>query len=109
MATTAYSQRYAREIDVEQLAWLLSGRQPIAAEQVPEIDPKWSDWIRSDIKCSSCGGTGAHVVRSARARGTQKLIRQSHFRLGRTATTRIILSVNSMAKMMACSPNLTGS
>lgn len=80
MATTAYSQHYAREIDVEQLAWLLSGRQPIAAEQVPEIDPKWSDWIRSDIKCSSCGRTGAHVVRSARARGTQKLIRQSHFR-----------------------------
>ena len=80
MATTAYSQHYAREIDVEQLAWLLSGRQPIAAEQVPEIDPKWSDWIRSDVRCSSCGSTGAHVVRSARARATQKLIRQSHFR-----------------------------
>lgn len=68
MATTAYSQFYAREIDVEQLAWLLGGRQPIPREQVPEIDPKWGDWIRSDVQCSSCGRTGAQVVGSARAR-----------------------------------------
>lgn len=80
MATTAYSQHYAREIDVEQLAWLLSGRQAVADEEVPEIDPKLSGWIRSDIQCSSCGKIGAHVVRSARARETRKLIRQSHFR-----------------------------
>ncbi|RWP58111.1 MAG: hypothetical protein E5V60_07815 [Mesorhizobium sp.] len=80
MATTAYSKHYAREIDVEQLAWLLSGRQPDASEQVSEIDSKWSEWIRSDVQCSSCGRIGAHVVRSARSRGTQKVIRQSHFR-----------------------------
>jgi hypothetical protein len=80
VATTAYSQHYAREIDVEQLAWLLSGRQAVLDEKVPEIDPKWGEWIRSDIQCSSCGRIGAHVVRAARARETQKLIRQSHFR-----------------------------
>jgi len=80
MATTAYSRHYAREIDVEQLAGLLRGTQPISAEQASDIDPKFSEWIRSDIQCSSCGRLGAQVVRSARARGTQKLIRQSHFR-----------------------------
>jgi heme oxygenase len=80
MATTAYSRHYAREIDVEQLAGLLRGTQPISAEQASDIDLKFSEWIRSDIQCSSCGRLGAQVVRSARARGTQKLIRQSHFR-----------------------------
>lgn len=80
MATTAYSQYYAREIDVEQVAWLLSGRQLVLGEQVPEIDPKWTDWIRTDVQCSSCGRNGAQIVRSARARETKKLIRQSHFR-----------------------------
>jgi hypothetical protein len=80
MATTAYSRYYAREIDIEQLAGLLRGTQPSLAEQASDIDPKWSDWIQSDIQCSSCGRLGAQVVRSARARGTQKLIRQSHFR-----------------------------
>jgi hypothetical protein len=58
----------------------LRGSQPISAEQASDIDPKWSEWIQSDIQCSSCGRLGAQVVRSARARGTQKLIRQSHFR-----------------------------
>ena len=80
MATTAYSRHYAREIDVEQLSGLLRGTQPISSEQASDIDPKWNEWIRSDIQCSSCGRLGAQVVRSARAAGTKRLIRQSHFR-----------------------------
>lgn len=80
MATTAYSQHYSRELDVDQLAWLLVGLAPVVGQSAPEIDPKWNTWILSDVRCSSCGRSGAHVVRSARSRQSRKIIRQSHFR-----------------------------
>lgn len=66
MATTAYSRHYAREIDVEQLAGLLRGTQPISAEQASDIDPKFSEWIRSDIR-PAAGSVLKLCVRPGRA------------------------------------------
>lgn len=79
MPTTAYSKYFRRELDVEQLAKLLGAPLNVAGSE-PDVDARWREWIRSDIQCSSCGISGAQVVRSARTRETLKAVRQPHFR-----------------------------
>lgn len=80
MPATAFSQHYARELDVEQLAWLLTHIGPVVGQQsIPDLSP-WADWIRNDIQCSSCGKRGAQIVRPGKARGTTTVVRQAHFR-----------------------------
>lgn len=80
MPTTAFSAHFSRELDVEQLGWLLTASIPAGSQQTtPDFTPH-AEWIRKDIRCSSCGKSGAQVVRSAKARGTQALVRQAHFR-----------------------------
>ncbi|MGY5790232.1 hypothetical protein ACXHXM_08170 len=80
MPTTAFSAHYSRELDVEQLGWLLSGNHPGNGQAAVADLSQWADWIRTDIRCSSCGKTGAQVVRPSKARGGQAVLRQAHFR-----------------------------
>lgn len=80
MPTTAYSSYYSRELDVDQLGSLLNGN-PLMQTQTAVIDfSPWADWIRNDVCCSSCGKTGAQIVRPSMARGGHAVLRQSHFR-----------------------------
>lgn len=80
MPATAFSVRFARELDVDQLAILMTGQQPTSARDGAELLSASGDAIRSDIQCSSCGKFGAHIVRSARSRASRAILRQAHFR-----------------------------
>jgi hypothetical protein len=80
MPTTAFSAHFSRELDVEQLGWLLTAGVPDGGQQTIHDFAPYADWIRTDIRCSSCGKSGAQIVRSAKSRGTQILVRQAHFR-----------------------------
>lgn len=80
MPTTAFSTYFARELDVEQLGWLLHGNPPPDGQRTTLDLSQWADWIRNDVRCSSCGKSGAQVVRPSKARGSQALLRQAHFR-----------------------------
>lgn len=80
MPTTAFSTFFARELDVEQLSWLLHGNPPPDRDRTALDLSQWAEWIRNDIRCSSCGKSGAQVVRPSKARGGQALLRQAHFR-----------------------------
>ncbi|MEH6521936.1 hypothetical protein [Sulfitobacter sp.] len=74
MPTTAFSSRFKRELDPEQLLMLM-GADPIAA-----ISPEHREFISNDVVCSSCGVTGAQIVSQTKSRATAKAIRQPHFR-----------------------------
>ncbi|RUU97332.1 hypothetical protein EOA79_25125 [Mesorhizobium sp. M1A.F.Ca.IN.020.03.2.1] len=80
MPATAYSVRFARELDVEQLATLMTGVQPTPERDGAELLRMSGDAIRDDIQCSSCGKFGARLVRSARSRASRAVLRQAHFR-----------------------------
>lgn len=74
MPKTAFSTYFVREIDPEQLLAL------IKVASIDAISPEQREWIRHDVMCSSCGATGAQIVRESKARATAKAIRQPHFR-----------------------------
>ncbi len=80
MPATAFSIRFARELDVDQLATLMTGAQPTQDRDGAELLSGFGDAIRADIQCSSCGKFGAGVVRSARSRASKAVLRQAHFR-----------------------------
>lgn len=80
MPATAFSIRFARELDVDQLAILMTGAQPSQDRDGAELLSGFGDAIRADIQCSSCGKFGAGVVRSARSRASRAVLRQAHFR-----------------------------
>jgi hypothetical protein len=79
MPKTAYSTWYRRELDVEQLVGLMLQVPPEQSID-RELAEAQREWIRSDIRCSSCGAHGAQIVRSARRKATNAAIRQAHFR-----------------------------
>lgn len=80
MPATAFSVRFARELDVDQLAILMTGTQPTQDRDGAELLSAFGNAIRTDIQCSSCGKFGAHIVRSARSRASKAVLRQAHFR-----------------------------
>lgn len=80
MPTTAFSVRFGRELDVDQLAILLTGQQPTPARDGAELLSTFGDAVRSDVQCSSCGKFGAHIVRSGKSRTSKAVLRQAHFR-----------------------------
>lgn len=80
MPATAFSVKFARELDVDQLARLMTGARPTQDQDGAEILSEFGDAIRVDIQCSSCGKFGAHIVRSARSRASRAVLRQAHFR-----------------------------
>lgn len=80
MPATAFSVRFARELDVDQLAMLMTGEKPTSERDGAELLSESGGAIRTDIQCSSCGKFGAHVVRSAKSRASSAVLRQAHFR-----------------------------
>lgn len=80
MPATAFSIRFARELDVDQLATLMTGAQPTQDRDGAELLSGFGDAIGADIQCSSCGKFDARVVRSARSRASRAVLRQAHFR-----------------------------
>lgn len=80
MPATAFSVRFARELDVDQLAILMTGAQPTQDHDGAALLSTFGDVIRADIQCSSCGKFGARIVRSARSRASRAVLRQAHFR-----------------------------
>lgn len=72
--------RFARELDVDQLARLMTGHEPNIERDGAELLSDWGDAIRGDLVCSSCGKQGARVVRSARSKSSRAILRQAHFR-----------------------------
>lgn len=80
MPATAFSVRFERELDVDQLAILMTGTQPTQDRDGAELLSMFSDAIRADVQCSSCGKFGAHIVRPAKSRASKAVLRQAHFR-----------------------------
>lgn len=80
MAATAFSMRFQRELDVDQLALLMTDTQPSPDRDGAELLSIFSDAVRADVQCSSCGKFGAHIVRPAKSRATKAVVRQAHFR-----------------------------
>ncbi|UPJ76831.1 hypothetical protein [Bradyrhizobium sp. 187] len=80
MPATAYSVRFARELDVDQLAILMTGENPTSGRDGAELLSASGELIRADIRCSSCGKFGARVVRTAKSRASKAVLGQAHFR-----------------------------
>lgn len=80
MPRTAFSSYYGRELDPEQLLALLKSVPVANLSSETEITSEQRDWIRTDVVCSSCGATGAQVVKTSNDRSTSNAIRQAHFR-----------------------------
>lgn len=80
MPATAFSVRFERELDVDQLAILMTGTKPTQDRDGAELLSVYGDAIRADVQCSSCGKFGAHIVRPAKSRASKAVLRQAHFR-----------------------------
>lgn len=78
MPTTAFSNHFRRELDVGQLARLMLWNTPEASED--HLSEAQRAWIRTDVRCSSCGVGGAQIVRATKSTGTRGGTRQAHFR-----------------------------
>jgi hypothetical protein len=74
---TAYSQKFQRELDYEQLLSLLK----YDIQNDPYLDnlpQELRDEIRSDIICPECGAKGGIIVKPSKSKG--KKFGQAHFR-----------------------------
>ncbi len=78
MPTTAFSNHFRRELDVGQLARLILQDAPDASED--HLSDAQRVWIRTDVRCSSCGVGGAQIVRATKPVGARGGTRQAHFR-----------------------------
>lgn len=78
MPTTAYSNYFKRELDVGQLVRLILQDAPDASED--HLSDAQRVWIRTDVRCSSCGVGGAQIVRATKPAGARGGTRQAHFR-----------------------------
>lgn len=78
MPTTAFSTYFRRELDVGQLARLMLPDTPDANEE--QLTDGQRAWIRTDVRCSSCGVGGAQIVRATKPAGARGGTRQAHFR-----------------------------
>lgn len=81
MSKTAYSKRYKKELDVEQLLSIKTGK-PIeeCALLIENIPDELRHFINEDAVCPSCGVSGAVLVKGAKSKVAKKAIRQAHFR-----------------------------
>ena len=80
MPRTAFSTYYARELDPEQLMALINHIDPGTVDPGADLPTPVREWIRGDIVCSSCGATGAQIVRPSHSRARASVVRQGHFR-----------------------------
>jgi len=79
MPKTAYSQRFKRELDPEQLLSLL-GYDLQSDPDFKNLSEKLRDEIHRDVLCSQCGVGGAVIVSRSNSKKTNKALRQPHFR-----------------------------
>lgn len=79
MSKTAYSTHFARELDPAQLAALMRGSQIVGAFE-ETLTAAERELISQDVVCASCGVAGAQIVRAARSRRSNAVVRQAHFR-----------------------------
>ncbi len=79
MPKTAYSQRFKRELDPEQLLSLL-GYDLQSDPDFKNLSEKLRDEIHCDVVCPQCGVGGAVIVSRSNSKKTNKALRQPHFR-----------------------------
>lgn len=70
MAITAFSKRFKRELDVQQLQNLY--------QQLPDVI-ELSEFIKVDIECPCCGVTGGRIVKEGISPITKLAVKQAHF------------------------------
>lgn len=81
MSKTAYSSRFAKELDVEQLLILMnSGSALPHAQDLGWLPATWREHIRQDIRCPSCGAGETQIVSGATSKRATSPLRQAHFR-----------------------------
>jgi hypothetical protein len=83
MPKTAYSQRFQRELDPEQLLSLL-GYDLDSDPDLTNLSGTLRSEIHRDLTCPECGATGGIIVSRSKSQkdymGQRSVIRQSHFR-----------------------------
>lgn len=79
MPITAYSQRFKRELDTEQLLSLF-GYNLQSDPDLKNLSEKLRDEIYRDVVCPQCGVSGAVIVSRSNSKKTNKALRQPHFR-----------------------------
>lgn len=83
MPITAFSRYYEKELDFTQIIGRLAsdaGMSQLDSPAPDEIPENWRQFIREDMECPCCFILGAELVRGARSRGSNKIIRQPYFR-----------------------------
>ncbi len=81
MPTTAYSQTFCRELDVEQLLRLLQNKPEGSIDTtLADLSPELRAFIRKDVECPCCFKSGAELVAAGRSKTSGKLVRQACFR-----------------------------
>lgn len=81
MAKTAYSTKYRRELDVEQLLALYGNHSLDESLAVlSNIPDRIRDMVSVDMVCPCCGVGGAVLVSGAKSAKSMKSLRQAHFR-----------------------------
>lgn len=87
MPTTAYSQTFGRELDVEQLLRLLQHKPEGPVDStLADLSPELRAFIRKDVECPSCFKIGAELVAAGRSKTTGRLVKQACFRFKDNAT-----------------------
>jgi hypothetical protein len=79
MPLTAYSRRFAAELDLEQWISRVSGI-PIGGVQTDAIDDRLRIEASEDLECPSCAARGAILVSAGVSKRTQRRVRQGTFR-----------------------------
>lgn len=79
MPKTAYSQRFKRELDPEQLLSLL--RYDLKSDpDLKNLSGELRDEIHRDLLCPECGVSGGVIVSRSKSTKSNKALRQPHFR-----------------------------
>jgi len=85
--TTAYSQTFGRELDVEQLLRLLQHKPEGPVDTtLADLSPELRAFIRKDVEWPSCFKTVAELVAAGRPKTTGRLVKQACFRFKDNAT-----------------------
>ncbi|WP_448096304.1 hypothetical protein [Luteibacter yeojuensis] len=79
MPLTAYSHRFAAELDLPQWLSRMTG-VPLDHLRLEGFEDNWRHAAAQDLECPSCGARGAVLVASGVDRKTRRKVRQATFR-----------------------------
>ncbi|NII55150.1 hypothetical protein [Luteibacter sp. SG786] len=79
MPLTAYSHRFAAELDLPQWLSRMTG-VPLDHLRLDGFEDKWRHAAAQDLECPSCGARGAVLVAAGVDRQTRRKVRQATFR-----------------------------